>query len=200
MRNDRFVLEIPKRWVRRAVIALAVSMLVLPAAAWAGHQFTDVPESNTFHEDIDWMKDQRVTMGCNPPENTEYCPENDVTREQMAAFLHRLDTRDVFVTPEEADDDTLYAVVDGQTGDVIASDDLEAAERTGVGEYRLDFAAEVYDCSWTGALGSREGSPIRTSHTLTLNDGETLPDAIFVNIVDPAGDPADHTFNVTVTC
>lgn len=49
------------------------------------------------------MKDNRVTIGCSPPEDTKYCPERDLTRAEMAAFLHRLDTRDVFVTPAEAD-------------------------------------------------------------------------------------------------
>lgn len=36
------------------------------------------------------MAENRVTIGCNPPENTEYCPEENVTREQMAAFMRRL--------------------------------------------------------------------------------------------------------------
>jgi hypothetical protein len=30
-----------------------------------------------------------VTKGCNPPTNDMYCPNNAVTRGQMAAFLHR---------------------------------------------------------------------------------------------------------------
>lgn len=38
-----------------------------------------------------------VTKGCNPPENTEFCPDDFVTREQMSAFMHRLDTEGVFL-------------------------------------------------------------------------------------------------------
>jgi hypothetical protein len=30
-----------------------------------------------------------VTLGCNPPTNDEYCPDDLVTRGQMAAFLKR---------------------------------------------------------------------------------------------------------------
>jgi len=30
-----------------------------------------------------------ITLGCNPPTNNKYCPAGNVTRGQMAAFLHR---------------------------------------------------------------------------------------------------------------
>ncbi|VAV92897.1 hypothetical protein MNBD_ACTINO02-2304 [hydrothermal vent metagenome] len=30
-----------------------------------------------------------ITLGCNPPDNDRFCPDNVVTREQMAAFLQR---------------------------------------------------------------------------------------------------------------
>jgi hypothetical protein len=30
-----------------------------------------------------------ITKGCNPPANTNFCPNSVVTRGQMAAFLHR---------------------------------------------------------------------------------------------------------------
>ena len=72
-------------------LALAVLAVVLiPVAAVASHQFTDVPDSNIFHDDIAWMADNNVTKGCNPPANDKYCPGTTVTREQMAAFMHRL--------------------------------------------------------------------------------------------------------------
>lgn len=46
--------------------------------------------SNIFHDDIAWLADADVTRGCNPPANTEFCPSDEVTREQMAAFMRRL--------------------------------------------------------------------------------------------------------------
>jgi hypothetical protein len=30
-----------------------------------------------------------VTRGCNPPDNDRFCPEEVVTRQQLAAFLRR---------------------------------------------------------------------------------------------------------------
>jgi hypothetical protein len=68
---------------------LIVSLLA-PTAVWASHQFTDVPDSNVFHNSIAWMKDHGITVGCNPPANTKYCPNDPVTRGQMAAFMKRL--------------------------------------------------------------------------------------------------------------
>lgn len=78
-----------------ALLAAVVTALVVsPIAVWASHQFVDVPDDHTFHDDIDAIADAGVTLGCNPPENTQYCPEEDVTRGQMAAFMNRLGALD----------------------------------------------------------------------------------------------------------
>lgn len=69
-----------------AALSLAMAMSLTVAA---GHQFTDVPDSNIFHDDITWLADNDITRGCNPPTNTRFCPGDNVTREQMAAFMHR---------------------------------------------------------------------------------------------------------------
>jgi hypothetical protein len=53
-----------------------------------GDLFIDDDES-IFEHDIDRLATAGVTRGCNPPENTKYCPIDYVTRGQMAAFLHR---------------------------------------------------------------------------------------------------------------
>ncbi len=71
------------------VVALAV-LLATPLAVVAAAGFTDVSTANVFKADIQWLSDAGVTKGCNPPTNTEFCPSDNVTREQMAAFMHRL--------------------------------------------------------------------------------------------------------------
>lgn len=79
-----------RRNVLIAVLAAMVGALVAaPVAVYASHQFTDVPDSNTFHDDIAWLADAGITRGCNPPANDEFCPKDEVTREQMAAFMRR---------------------------------------------------------------------------------------------------------------
>jgi hypothetical protein len=80
-----------RRTITVVVVAAVVGALVAtPIAVYASHSFNDVPDTNTFHEDIAWLREAGVTFGCNPPDNTEYCPEDNVTREQMAAFMRRL--------------------------------------------------------------------------------------------------------------
>jgi glucose/arabinose dehydrogenase len=44
---------------------------------------------STFEADINKLATAGVTAGCNPPDNDRYCPEKQVTRGQMAAFLVR---------------------------------------------------------------------------------------------------------------
>ena len=59
--------------------------------------FTDVPASDPFCADIQWMLNRGVTFGCHgtgqPP---AYCPANPVRRDQMAAFMFRLSHDVVF--------------------------------------------------------------------------------------------------------
>jgi hypothetical protein len=76
---------------RSTIVALLVAgVLLVPLGVFAAHQFNDVPDSHTFHNAIGWMKDNNITVGCNPPANTSYCPDDNVTRGQMAAFMRRL--------------------------------------------------------------------------------------------------------------
>src|SRR3970282_2621661 len=72
------------------VVSLVVGALLVPVAVFASHQFNDVPDSHTFHTGISWMKDNNITVGCNPPANTNFCPDDNVTRGQMATFMKRL--------------------------------------------------------------------------------------------------------------
>jgi hypothetical protein len=55
----------------------------------AQQRFTDVPPSNSFYEFIDEMAVRHITDGCNPPNNTMYCPGDNVLHEQMAKFIIR---------------------------------------------------------------------------------------------------------------
>lgn len=87
-----------RRWTL-ILVAIVTALLVAPAAVWASHNFADVSEDNIFHEDIDAISDAGVTKGCNPPDNTEYCPDDNVTRAQMAAFLNRLGALDADANP-----------------------------------------------------------------------------------------------------
>lgn len=59
-----------------------------PAVAVLFTVLSDVAGS-VFVNDIVWMANQGITRGCNPPVNDRFCPDDVVTRAQMAAFLVR---------------------------------------------------------------------------------------------------------------
>jgi hypothetical protein len=101
---------------RRLTITLVTLLLValVPAAVMAaGGTFTDDDDS-IFESNIEWLASADVTKGCNPAEgNTKFCPNDNVTRGQMAAFMQRfaqyLGAEDG--TPAQADN---AATLDGQ--------------------------------------------------------------------------------------
>ena len=78
--------RLPSRPVLLTIIV--TGLLAFPMGiVLASHQFSDVPNSNAFHADIDALVDTGVTAGCG---SGRYCPKANVTREQMAAFMNRL--------------------------------------------------------------------------------------------------------------
>jgi hypothetical protein len=44
---------------------------------------------HNFEAAIDWLESVGIARGCNPPLNTRFCPDANVTRGQMAVFLAR---------------------------------------------------------------------------------------------------------------
>lgn len=92
----------------RRAITLAALLLAIPSVAIAAHRFDDVPTSHTFHGAIDWMADNGITLGCNAA-GTEYCPNDSVTRGQMAAFMYRISGNDPSVQPSVAASSALEA-------------------------------------------------------------------------------------------
>jgi hypothetical protein len=53
---------------------------------YQGVQFNDVPVGSLFYEEIEKLSARGVTVGCG---NGNYCPNDVVPREQMAAFIMR---------------------------------------------------------------------------------------------------------------
>lgn len=91
MKVNRFVLLA----IASAVLGAAIAA---PLAVMASHQFVDVPIEHTFHNDINWLAETGITKGCNPSQGgDEFCPHDNVTRGQMAAFLRRFATSGVAI-------------------------------------------------------------------------------------------------------
>jgi hypothetical protein len=83
--NDQFC---PDAKVSREQMAAFLVRALNYTDNGGGDLFVDDDDS-IFEADIDRLATAGVTKGCNPPTNDRYCPTNNVTRGQMAAFLHR---------------------------------------------------------------------------------------------------------------
>lgn len=128
------VIRIPitRRSFYASIVVVGALMLIAPAVGWAADRFDDVPDSSIFHDDISWLADSGVTRGCNPPENSEFCPNDVVRRDTMAAFLHRLATSQVV--------DAKSAITSQTAGFASTSGDAPiAAAASGVGIYTEDW-------------------------------------------------------------
>jgi hypothetical protein len=63
-----------------------ISVAGLTFAVAQGVQFIDVPPGHPFYNEIGRVSARGVTLGCG---GLSYCPDQSVTREQMAAFIIR---------------------------------------------------------------------------------------------------------------
>jgi Tol biopolymer transport system component len=83
--NDRFC---PDDRVTRGQMAAFLVRALGFSDEGGGDLFVDDDES-VFELAIDRLGTAGVTVGCNPPDNDRFCPNDRVTRGQMAAFLAR---------------------------------------------------------------------------------------------------------------
>lgn len=90
--NDTGTRYCPDGSVTRAQMAafLVRALDLAPGTA----TFEDVPAGHTFRADIAALAAARVTLGCNDS-GTRFCPDDPVSRGQMAAFLARAGVLDV---------------------------------------------------------------------------------------------------------
>ena len=78
----------PNSYVTRGQMAAFLVRGLGLTDAGGGDHFDD-DNNNIFESSIDKLYTAGITSGCNPPTNNHYCPNANVTREQMAAFLRR---------------------------------------------------------------------------------------------------------------
>jgi hypothetical protein len=84
--SDRFCPDaIVTRGQMAAFLHRALSDTLTPGSP---AEFVD-DNTSVFEADIEWLGATGVTKGCNPPSNDRFCPNDAVTRGQMAAFLTR---------------------------------------------------------------------------------------------------------------
>lgn len=165
-------ITVPRKLLRALIVTLLVAAVVAPVAVSAGHQFTDVPDSHLFHDDIGWMSDNAITAGCG---TDTYCPEQNVTRGQMAAFMRRLATKGV------VDAATAVHATDSDTVEGKSADDLSSSAYSTWNDgpiissfldreiIRLDVPAGSYVFVAKAWLDHNSGTTVTAECTLTTD-------------------------------
>ena len=87
-----------------------------------GEDFFVDDNGSVFEADIDAIADVGITLGCNPPENDEFCPDADVTRAQWASFMVR-----ALGLTEGAGDDVFI-----DDDDSVHEDDIDRIANSGI--------------------------------------------------------------------
>lgn len=91
-------------------LGVVLVFLIIPSLATVSAQELDIngyfdDDDGSVHEqDINSIAAAGITLGCNPPSNTLFCPAQDVTRGEMAAFIRRAKNLP-FVTTDYFTDD-----------------------------------------------------------------------------------------------
>ncbi len=120
---------------RLIMVVLASAMLIVPVGVLAaGGTFTD-DDNSIFESDIEWMADAGVTKGCGIG---LFCPDDNVTRGQMAAFMRRLASNRVVDAATASVAGYADEAGDAMTLQGMTPADLMADAETAVG---LGFAA-----------------------------------------------------------
>lgn len=194
---------------------LVTALLAFPMGiALASHQFSDVPNSNAFHADIDALVDAGVTAGCG---SGKYCPKANVTREQMAAFMNRLgalapgripvvnaDKLDgldasAFASSSVADDAWAYVI---SNGGLHASSGNLTVTKPDTGEYCVVVSKRQSHKAAQVTLADPGGNKIvsvGTGHGSACNPLFTeTHDAVPVYVTTTAGAPIDANFTIVV--
>lgn len=75
------------RWSSVMLVVLGVLLGIGLRVGQANHIFSDVPSAAIYHDATEWLFNRGVTLGC---ATGLYCPNEFVTRAQMALFMQRL--------------------------------------------------------------------------------------------------------------
>lgn len=104
-----------------AVVAAVVAALSTMAALAASDRFNDVASGHPHEEGIGFVADAGVSIGCTS-DGGSYCPDDEVTRDQMGTFMHRLSGNDPATPPS-----VNAAALDGMSASDL-QDGLDALE------------------------------------------------------------------------
>lgn len=168
------------------VLALAAPLGVVLAA-----HFNDVPDSHLFHDDIAALAASGVTTGCG---GGNFCPDQFVTRGQMAAFLNRLGLTPVNARTGDfayvwANNPSAASYTPNTLYSYSSSGGAITITRVGVGHYRVAFSGLSLNRGHVQV--SKYGAGAGTCHV-----EEWFGGSVWVLCYNAAGAAADSTYTV----
>jgi hypothetical protein len=139
-------------------------------AVYSGAFWDD--EGSVHEANIDIIAGKGITKGCNPPDNDSYCPDRDITRGEIAAFIRRMRS-----LPAVSDD---YFADDEES---IFADDINALAAVGI----------AFGCTETDYCPDRPLRRDEMAELLVRSFGYENPD-----IVDLFGDDDASEFQPSI--
>lgn len=157
----------PRRGWHILLGAVLGAVLVLPSAVLAADRFGDTVPS--VHRDgVGFVADTGVTAGCG--DGSDYCPDEPVTRAQMATFMHRLAGHADGVDPS-VDAATVQGIpgpvafgrvgADGSTSSLAGSDNFSAT----FNETLLRYEIRIDDVNFSTFRNTAVVAPIQCIDT-----------------------------------
>ncbi len=219
----------PRTRMRTVTLLVAVAALtaITTVAAMAGSsQFADVDAGATHEDGIGFMAETGVTAGCSPG---FFCPQDDVTREQMATFMHRLsgqadgvdpsvdaatvqgmtvqEIQDGVEPPENGDDNDdadetpqeLWAVVDGNDGSLQRSSGVDDSSGGGGTEGRYTVTFDE-PVDACSYQATSTSSPTKGAYIAAVDEHGSNDNAVRVTVIDADGVWVNADFHLNVTC
>ena len=137
------------------------------------------PPVNTFIDDdghfaenaIEWLAAQGITEGCNPPTNNRYCPNDFVSRGEMAVFLARAYHLPATSTDYFTDDD-------GRFYENAVNKLFEAGLTVGCGPNKYCGESEIDRDEMAAMLARAEGLPGTSTDYFVDDNGSIFENAI----------------------
>lgn len=168
-----------RRWLRRVLPIAITAAVVAPAAAYA---FNDVPSDSPHKDGIAYVDSANITHGCDNQGN--YCPDNPVTRAQMATFLYRASGNDPATAPS-----VNAAKVGGKAANELVSgyvvDHKQAASQM-VNEFTFDISCPLVGQQPLGGGGDHQANFVLSASYPDTTGGW--------HVVWSSIDGANHTF------